>query len=99
MQRAARHRATTHCARGTMKYDKNYDCHKQKYYVPQTKPSWAILNLKQASKKIKKEQSVATKQTLRYPIRRKDFSHGTSSTEPSHALAPAYRQQRARARY
>ena len=44
---------------------KKYDCHKQKYYVPQNKPSWAILNLKQASKKIAKERSVATKQTLR----------------------------------
>ena len=30
---------------------KNYDCHKQKYYIPQNKPSWSLLNLKQASKK------------------------------------------------
>ena len=34
---------------------KNYDCHKQKYYVPQTKPKWAVLNLKQAAKKVDKE--------------------------------------------
>ena len=43
---------------------KNYDCHKQKYYVPQTKPKWSVLNLKQASKKIEKEKSAAKKQTL-----------------------------------
>ena len=43
---------------------KNYDCHKQKYYVPQNKPSWSILNLKQASKKIDKEKSSAKKQAL-----------------------------------
>ena len=43
---------------------KNYDCHKQKYYVPQTKPKWSVLNLKQASKKIDKEKSAAKKQTL-----------------------------------
>ena len=43
---------------------KNYDCHKQKYYVPQNKPSWALLNLKQASKKIDKEKSTAKKQVL-----------------------------------
>jgi hypothetical protein len=43
---------------------KNYDCHKQKYYVPQDKPKWAILNLKQASKKIEKEKAAAKKQTL-----------------------------------
>ena len=43
---------------------KNYDCHKQKYYVPQTKPKWAVLNLKQAAKKVDKEKSAAKKQTL-----------------------------------
>ena len=43
---------------------KNYDCHKQKYYVPQDKPKWAVLNLKQASKKIDKEKSSAKKQVL-----------------------------------
>ena len=34
---------------------KNYDCHKQKYYVPQDKPKWAVLNLKQASTIIRRE--------------------------------------------
>ena len=43
---------------------KNYDCHKQKYYVPQDKPKWAVLNLKQASKKIEKEKAAAKKQVL-----------------------------------
>ena len=43
---------------------KNYDCHKQKYYVPQNKPAWSLLNLKQASKKIEKEKSSAKKQVL-----------------------------------
>ena len=43
---------------------KNYDCHKQKYYIPQNKPSWSLLNLKQASKKIDKEKSAAKKQAL-----------------------------------
>jgi len=43
---------------------KAYDCHKQKYYVPQNKPKWAILNLKQASKKVSKEKSTAQKQAL-----------------------------------
>jgi hypothetical protein len=43
---------------------KQYDCHKQKYYVPQNKPAWSILNLKQASKKVSKEKSVAQKQNL-----------------------------------
>ena len=43
---------------------KNYDCHKQKYYVPQDKPKWAVLNLKQASKKVDKEKSSAKKQVL-----------------------------------
>ena len=43
---------------------KKYDCHKQKYYIPQNKPSWSLLNLKQASKKIDKEKSAAKKQAL-----------------------------------
>lgn len=43
---------------------KNYDCHKQKYYVPQNKPAWSLLNLKQAAKKIDKEKSSAKKQAL-----------------------------------
>ena len=43
---------------------KKYDCHKQKYYVPQNKPAWSLLNLKQASKKIEKEKSSAKKQNL-----------------------------------
>jgi hypothetical protein len=43
---------------------KNYDCHKQKYYVPQNKPSWSILNLKQAAKKIDKEKAASKKQAL-----------------------------------
>jgi hypothetical protein len=43
---------------------KNYDCHKQKYYVPQNKPSWSVLNLKQAAKKIDKEKSASKKQAL-----------------------------------
>jgi hypothetical protein len=43
---------------------KAYDCHKQKYYVPQDKPKWAVLNLKQAAKKIDKEKSSAKKQVL-----------------------------------
>lgn len=43
---------------------KNYDCHKQKYYVPQNKPAWSLLNLKQAAKKIEKEKSSAKKQVL-----------------------------------
>ena len=51
-------------ARRRMGKLKNYDCHKQKYYVPQTKPKWSVLNLKQASKKIEKEKSAAKKQTL-----------------------------------
>ena len=43
---------------------KKYDCHKQKYYIPQNKPSWSLLNLKQASKKVDKEKSAAKKQAL-----------------------------------
>lgn len=43
---------------------KNYDCHKQKYYVPQNKPAWSLLNLKQAAKKVEKEKSSAKKQVL-----------------------------------
>ena len=43
---------------------KRYDCHKQKYYVPQNLKPHQILNLKQASKKVQKDRSKATKQAL-----------------------------------
>ena len=53
-----------HLFRPSMGKLKKYDCHKQKYYIPQNKPSWSLLNLKQASKKIDKEKSAAKKQAL-----------------------------------
>jgi len=43
---------------------KQYDCHKQKYYVPQNLKPHQILNLKQASKRVQKDRSKATKQAL-----------------------------------
>jgi hypothetical protein len=43
---------------------KQYDCHKQKYYVPQNLRPDQILNLKQLSKKVKKSKSQQTKQLL-----------------------------------
>ena len=70
---------------------KNYDCHKQKYYVPQDKPKWAVLNLKQASKKIDKEKSSAKKQVLgkkarvaqKLANRKEDAACGTPRTRSS----------------
>ena len=41
-----------------------YGVHVNKYYVPDDVPSWAKLNLKQASKKIAKSRGAGTKQTL-----------------------------------
>lgn len=41
-----------------------YGVHVNKYYVPDDVPSWAKLNLKQASKKIAKSRGAGTKQAL-----------------------------------
>ena len=41
-----------------------YGVHVNKYSVPDDVPSWAKLNLKQASKKIAKSRGAGTKQTL-----------------------------------
>ncbi len=41
-----------------------YGVHVNKYYVPDDVPSWAKLNLKQASKKIAKTRGAGTKQAL-----------------------------------
>ena len=41
-----------------------YGVHVNKYYVPDDVPTWAKLNVKQASKKIAKSRSRETKQAL-----------------------------------